>query len=69
MTFDALIFQFHIAEMHWTLRELSMPESEAGMVPFLEDSDAGFGSGMLWGTELETYHWHGINSSVMINSV
>lgn len=48
----ALIFQFHIAEMPWALRELSMPQSEAGVVPFLEDSDAGFSWGMLWGTEL-----------------
>lgn len=38
--------------MPWALRELSMPQSEAGVVPFLEETNAGFGSGMLWGSEL-----------------
>lgn len=33
----ALIFQSNIAEMPWALRELRMPQSKAGMVPFLED--------------------------------
>ena len=43
----ALIFQSNIAEMPWALRELSMPQSKAGMVPFLEDRTAGFTSDML----------------------
>lgn len=39
------------------------------MVPFLEDCTVSFSPGMLWGTELKTYLWHGAFSGVTINFV